>query len=44
MIGVANRESVGQRIMERDIASGQMRHRGRTFVRYPLIVLSLVPG
>jgi hypothetical protein len=43
MIGIANCKGVGQRVVEGDVASDQMRHRGRSFVRHPLIVLALIP-
>jgi hypothetical protein len=44
MIGVANGESVGQRVVERNIASDQMGHGGRSFIRHPLVVFTHVPG
>jgi hypothetical protein len=44
MIGVANSKGVGQRVVERNIASDQMGHRGRSFIRHPLVVFTQVPG
>ena len=43
MIGIANCKGVGQRVVKGDVASDQVRHRGRSFVRNPLIVLALIP-
>ena len=44
MIGVTNREGISQRVVEGNVASDQMCHRSRSFIRHPLIILTLVPG
>ncbi len=44
MVGVTDGEGVSQGIVKRDVASDQVRHGGRPFVRYPLIILTLIPG
>jgi hypothetical protein len=44
VVGVADGERVGQRVVERDVAPGQMRHRGGALRGHPLVVLPVVPG
>ena len=44
VVGVADRERVGQGIVERDVPSRQVRHRRAALVRDPLVVLAAVPG
>ena len=38
MVGVADREGVGQRVVERDVLARQIRHRGGALVRHPAVV------
>src|ERR1700722_7955770 len=43
MVGVADGKRVGQRVMERDVFSRQMRHGGGALGGHPLIVIALIP-
>ena len=44
MVGVADGERVGERVVEGDVAAREVRHRGGALVRHPLVVLAVVPG
>jgi hypothetical protein len=43
VIGIANGERVGQRVVERDIAPRQMRHGRGALLLHPAIVLAGIP-
>ena len=44
VVGVADGEGVGQRVVERDVLAGQVRHRGGALGGDPAVVAALVPG
>ena len=44
VVGVADREGVGERVMERDVVARQVGHRRRALGGDPAVVLALVPG
>jgi hypothetical protein len=44
VIGVADGESVGERVVKRDIGAGEVGHGHGTLARHPLVVFPTVPG
>ena len=44
MVGVADRERVGERVVERDVLAGQVGHRAALLAGDPLVVLAVVPA